>query len=42
MPLEIFLAGEEFAILLARLYQALIRSTRIQLVLFVNVSLEMR
>lgn len=42
MPLEVFLAVEEFAILLARPFEALIRSTSIQPVLFVNVSLEMR
>jgi hypothetical protein len=42
MPLKIFLAREEFAIFLARWYQALIRSARIQLVFFVNVPLEMR
>jgi hypothetical protein len=42
MPHKVFLAGEKFAILLARPYQALIRLARIQLVLVVNVPLEMR
>jgi len=41
MPLEVVLAWEEFAILLAIPFKALIRSRRVQLVLFANVPLEM-